>query len=70
MKRVIAAAIALTILSGCADSAMMRNPETGETHDCGSFNTVLGSHKFTPDEKTRACVYYLIDHGWVREPSG
>jgi uncharacterized protein YceK len=58
--RILVVAIALCLLTGCADPVTVQNPRTSETVTCGSQ-----SWELNPWSQHDACVADHLAQGWV-----
>jgi hypothetical protein len=65
MKNIVAIAALATLLAGCTDPIIMRDPKTGETADCGSHYGV-GFYAFSANQRSITCVHDYQAQGWLR----
>ena len=57
--------LALVTLTACTDPIIMKNPQTGETADCGSHYGA-GLYALTANDRAQACVRDFQAQGWQR----
>jgi hypothetical protein len=58
-------------LAGCTQPIILRNPQTGETVDCGprdAFGTGAGQDALTSSQHAEDCVKDYTARGWLRSP--